>query len=81
MENIKIKLVAPRKNIPVLVGKIEFFVNGIKIWADFKEKSTDIYFNEVLIATRNDRKLMFTQIFQMVAKIIVPLECEEGESE
>ena len=42
MENIKIKLVAPRKNIPILVGKIEFFVNGIKIWADFKEKTTDI---------------------------------------
>ena len=77
MENIRVKLVAPRKNIPVLVGKVEFFVNGIKVWADFKENSTDIYFNEVLITTRNDRKLMFTQIFQMIAKIITPLECEE----
>ena len=77
MENIRVKLVAPRKNIPVLVGKVEFFVNGIKVWADFKEDSTDIYFNEVLITTRNDRKLMFTQIFQMIAKIITPLECEE----
>lgn len=76
MENIKIKLVAPRKNIPVLVGKVEFFINGIKVWADFKENSTDIYFNEVLITTRNDRKLMFTQIFQMVAKIITPVECK-----
>ncbi len=77
MENIRVKLVAPRKNIPVLVGKVEFFVNGIKVWADFKEDSTDIYFNEVLITTRNDRKLMFTQIFQMITKIITPLECEE----
>ena len=79
MENIKRKLVAQRRNIPVLIGRVEFFINGIKIWTDFKEKSTDIYFNEVLISTRNDRKLMFTQIFQMVTSIIEPLDLKEDE--
>ena len=81
MDNIRQKKVGPRKNITVLLGRIEFYVNGVKVWVDFKDKTTDIYLNEVLLDTRNDRKLMFTQVLQMVSNVIVPLEYESVHHE